>query len=212
MREVHVIRRLRRLGPLVVTLTIAALGAATAQAAHQSSSPSSGLLGGSCGATQSVFAAWGDPSQYYFTSNGGFESGASGWTLTGGAAVVDGNEPFHVHADSDSASLVLPAGATAVSPELCFGLLTPNVRFFAVASSKPATIHVRLIARGLLGPLTVLDGGTINVGTSWAPSPVLTTLVSQLNSVVGAKSVELEFSSSGEVRIDDIYIDPFVAH
>jgi hypothetical protein len=199
-----------------ISLALAALTsivvAASAQAAVGSGSLTSTLIGGDCGATQTVFAPWGDSHSYYFTSNGGFESGSLGWTLTGGAAVVSGNEPNNVHAASDDHSLLIPSGATATSPELCFGLLTPGIRFFATAPSGPATIHVQVIATGLLGGLSFLDGGTVTVGSGWAPTSVFSTLLSQLNVPVGTKSIQLRITSTGPVQIDDIYIDPFISH
>lgn len=200
----------RSLLPLLGAALVSAFAAVGANASTPSSLTAS-LTGANCGATSAVFAPWGDASQYYLATSGGFEAGAPGWTLNGGAAVVAGNEPFHVHSATDSSSLLIPAGASAISPDLCFGALTPNVRFFAVADGAPATIHVRLVVASPLGALSVLDGGTATVGSSWAPTPVFTTTVSQLESLLGAK-VQVEISSTAPVQIDDIYVDPFVAH
>jgi len=207
-----VARPSHRVLPLVLAVVISALAASAAHADGVAGSLTTSLIGGNCGATQAVFAPWGDQNQFYFTSNGGFESGASGWTLDGGAAVVSGNESFSVHGKSDGHSLLIPSGASATSPALCFGLLYPGVRFFATSPSGPATIHLQVIATGLLGALSVLDGGTVNVGTTWAPTPVFSTLFSQLNVPVGTKTIQLRIISTGNVQVDDIYIDPFVSH
>src|SRR5215210_1801634 len=68
-----------------------------------------------------VFAPWGDSAYYATLANGGFESGSLGWSLGGGAKVVSGNEPFFVTGRrSDSHSLLLPAGSSAVSSTVCF--------------------------------------------------------------------------------------------
>lgn len=40
------------------------------------------------------FLRWLDPIQYTLAPDGGFEAGARGWQLKGGAAVVSGNESF----------------------------------------------------------------------------------------------------------------------
>jgi hypothetical protein len=203
-------RQIRRLLILAPITCIAAMLAGATASANGGGSLVTALIGGNCGATSTPFSQWGDQSAYYFAQNGGFEQGAAGWTLSGGAAVVSGNEPYHVHASSDAYSLNIPDGASATSPSLCFGLLTPNVRFFAVSTGNgPATIHVRIIARGLLGVLSVIDGGTTTVGTSWAPTQAFATLGSQLNSLVGAKSIQVQITTTGSVKIDDIYIDPF---
>jgi hypothetical protein len=207
-----VARPSHRLVPLVLALVVSSLVASAAHASGVLGTLTTSLAGGNCGATQAVFAPWGDSHQYYFTSNGGFESGSVGWTLTGGATVVAGNESSYVHSQSDGHSLLIPSGGSATSPQLCFGLLNPGVRFFATSSSGPATIHVRVIATGLLGVLSVLDGGTATVGTSWAPTPVFSTTFSQLNVPVGTKTIQLQITSTGNVQIDDIYIDPFVSH
>jgi hypothetical protein len=170
------------------------------------------LIGGNCGAVSTPFSAWGDPRAYTFATDGGFESGGAGWALSGGARVVAGNEPFFVHSPSDRYSLFIPDGAGATSPPVCFGLLDPGIRFFAVAPSGRATLHVRLIAHGLLGVMAVLDGGTTSVGSAWAPTPVFSTLGSQLNVPVGTKTIEVQITTTGDVQIDDLYIDPFCSH
>jgi hypothetical protein len=191
-----------RLSLLVVVATLAAMGA-TARA-HADG----GLLGGNCGSTAQTFSAWGDSSNYYFPANGGFENGASGWTLNGGAAVVNGNESFNLHSATDSHSLSIPAGGSA-STSLCFGLLYPSLRF--VAAGSGATVHVTVSAQNLLGLVSTLDGGTFAVGSSWAPSPKLSTLLSAITSPLGAKTMTLRISVSGAAaQIDDLYVDPFV--
>ena len=203
--------RRTRILSLVAALALVALAlSATAGAAD----PTAALIGGNCGASQAVFARWGDANQYVFTTAGGFEAGAPGWSFSGGAHTVAGNEPFTVHAASDSTSALLPAGSSVTSPATCFGLLTPNIRFFARSvGAASATIHVRVVATGLLGVLTVLDGGSATVGATWAPTPVFATTLSQLNTLVGAKTIEIEITAtSGSAQVDDLYIDPFVSH
>jgi hypothetical protein len=208
-----VIRRVRSLKLLALAVTLGTcIVGGSASRASADGSLLTGLIGGNCGSTSAVFAPWGDNSQYYFTQNGGFEDGSAGWTLSGGAAVVGGNEPFDVHSASDSHSLLIPSGASATSPSLCFGLLYPGVRFFAMSRSGTATIHVRVIASGLLGALSVLDGGSATVGPNWSPTPTFATTLSQLDIPVGTKSIQLQISATGAVQIDDIYIDPFVSH
>ena len=50
-----------------------------------------------------VFSTWGDTYSYFKMANGGLESGATDWTLSGGAAVASGNEPWKVAGSADSA-------------------------------------------------------------------------------------------------------------
>jgi hypothetical protein len=74
-------------------------------------------------------------------------------------------------------------------------------------------VHVRLIARGLVGVLAILDGGTVQVGPTWAPTIDFGTTFSQLNSaLLGANSIQIVLSSSGPVQLDDLYIDPFTQY
>lgn len=202
-------RCLQRFCISALTLTLAGVAAGSALASASSTSLLSGLIGGNCGATSTPFAPWGDNNAYYLTTDGDFASGTSGWTLSAGAKLVAGSEPFLAHTTADDVSLLVPNGS-AVSPASCFGLLTPGVRLFAKSDGAgPATLHVRIIATGLLGVLSVLDGGTVTVGTSWAPTPVFATTLSQLDVPVGTKSVQIEYTTTGDVQIDDIYIDPF---
>ena len=197
----------RKLGLLCSALVLAA----SVAAGSASADPVSSLIGGNCGTTSTPFAQWNDSASYYLAGNGSFES-AGGWTFTGGAAVVAGNEPFYVHGKQDHSALLLPAGSTATSAQLCFGLLNPGLRFFATSPSGSGVVHVQFIASGLLGSLTTLDGGNVTVGKAWAPTAKLGTALSQLNTLVGAKSISIKLTAvSGSVEVDDLYIDPFLA-
>jgi len=197
-----------RLSLLVAVIAASAVGASTARAGNLLGSITTAVIGGNCGSTSPVFAQFGDQRQYYFTSDGGFEAGGAGWTFTGGAKVVSGNESFNLHSSSDHSSLLIPNGGTATSPALCFGLLYPGIRMMASGSG---TLHVQVVSHGLLGALSVLDGGTITVNGGWAPTQDFSTLLSQLNIPVGTKSIQIVLSATGTVQVDDVYIDPFLS-
>src|SRR5919205_622054 len=112
---------------LVVAATMAiAIAAALVPAAGAGS-----LLGlnNDCGAASQPFAQFGDSRLYTFGTNGGLESGGAGWALSG-AAVVKGNESYYVHSSGDKYSLSLPAGTTALTPQLCMGTTSTVLRFF----------------------------------------------------------------------------------
>jgi hypothetical protein len=192
-----------------VLFVVAAIAlSATAATARADLLPS--LLGGNCGKTAVVFSPWGDSAGYYFASNGGFESGSTGWSLSGGAAVASGSEPWNL-AGSGSHSLVVPKGGTAAI-NVCYGLTYPAVRFVVKGNGAPATVLVRVVARSLLGVLSVLDGGTFTAGPAWAPSPKLSTLFSALAAPLGTKSLQLQFSvDSGSASFDDLFVDPFLS-
>ena len=192
---------MRRLTSLIVLVCALAGTSATAQAGS--------ILGGNCGSLSPVFAPWSDTASYYFAPNGGFESGTTGWTLSGSASVTSGNDPYNLSGRGTHA-LAIGAGGSA-SITVCYGLTYPAVRFVATGVGGSAVIHVRVVSRSLLGVLSTLDGGRFTVASGWAPSPKLSTLFSALASPVGSKSMQLQISvESGKALIDDLYIDPFL--
>jgi len=198
-------RRLALLGLVVMAMAALASTAGTAQAGLVQ-----GLLGGGCGATLPVFSPWGDFAAYYPAPNGTFESGSTNWSLSGGSAVVtQTNEPWYL-AGFGSHALSIPTGGSA-SIDVCYGLTYPGVRFFVAGQGGNATVHVRVVARSLLGVLSVLDGGTFTARSGWAPSPKVSTLFSALAAPLGTKSMQLQFTvESGTAQIDDLYVDPFL--
>ena len=94
---------------LAATLGLSALIAAPAQAAEIANpyacTPQPTL--------QQFFSTWSDTGLYTPVSNPGVESGSTGWTLTAGATVVAGNEPWMIGSRSDRSSLDLRAGYAA---------------------------------------------------------------------------------------------------
>jgi hypothetical protein len=171
-----------------------------------------GLLPSCPGTYSKPFAPWGDNANYGLVGDGAFESGAAGWSLAGGAKVVDGNESFYVHGAGEKRSLLLPRGSSATSPPVCMVLGRPKARLFAVAPSGSGSFRVEVLSRSLLGILSVLDGGVVNAGSRWAPSQPLSLLGSNLGSALWATNVQLRFRPIGDnsVAIDDVYVDPWV--
>jgi hypothetical protein len=169
--------------------------------------PASAGLGLACPSpTSKPFAKWSDYANYAFGPNGGFESGSSGWSLSG-ARVVPGNESHFIHAASDRYSLAMAAGNSATSPPMCISLLSGKMRF--VARGNPgAKVKVQIIYRGLLSSvLGILDGGTYSVGSSWQPSPEVGMLGGVLPLLTS--SVSFRFTAvNGAAAIDDVYLDP----
>jgi hypothetical protein len=154
------------------------------------------------------FLPWLDLDSYTLAGDGGFEAGASGWTLSGGATVVSGNEPWHVRGATDAQSLNLPVGASATSPAVCIGLLDPTARLFA--RSLGGTLEVdATVNTGAVS--AVVPVGVIAAGSKWAPTsplPVLANLTTLVSN--GTGSVTFSFTAlGGGVQIDDLYVDPF---
>jgi hypothetical protein len=169
--------------------------------------PASAGLGLACpDPTGKPFVPWSDYANYAFAPNGGFESGATGWSVSGGR-VIAGNESFYIHSKTDRYSLSLPSGAAATSPAMCISLLSGKMRFVARGDSG-AKVKVQIIYRGLLSSvLGILDGGTYSVGGSWKPSPEIGMLGGVLPLLTS--SVSFRFTASGGTAvIDDVYLDP----
>jgi hypothetical protein len=165
-------------------------------------------LDNNCGATTQPFAQFGDSRNYTFGTNGGLESGANGWAISGGN-VVAGNESYYVHSRSDDSSLQLPAGASAATPGLCQETSSSVVRFF-LRSPNGGSVRVQVVARNLLGQVVgILDVARVSPGASWQPGPAILNLQSLL-ALLGISSIQLKFVTvSGTVQVDDIYVDPW---
>jgi hypothetical protein len=199
---------------LRLRLGVAVATAAVAQAVLVSAASGdaiSSITGSSCPpvASSQVFLPWLDAAFYELAPNGGFETGAKSWSLSGDAQVTAGNESYFAHSSSDHKSLKLPDGSSALSSPVCIGLTRPAFRVFTSNSgAATSSLHVQVIYRGLLGMLSVLDGGTIVAGSAWTPTPRL--LMPEVP--LGSTSVQLKFTpvgSGGNWRIDDLYNDPF---
>ena len=187
-------------------LALGLVGGAMAMAAG--AAPAAAGLGLACpSATSTPFSAWKDYANYAFAPDGGFESGGSGWSLSGGARAVSGNETYFVHSSADKTSVSLPKGASATSPGMCISLLSSKMRFLTRGDSG-SSVKVQVIYRGLLSSvLGIFDGGTISSGGSWKPSPAIGMLGGTLP--LFTTSVSFRFTAvGGNAAIDDVYLDP----
>lgn len=188
-------------GVLAATAMLFALGPAAAQACDYS------------GAEQ-VFAPWGDRHHYVLGPDGGFEAGASGWSLSRGATTVAGNESYYLNGAADSRSLSLPAGSSAGSPPVCMSLDTPIFRMFARNTGDPSSrLRVEAVYK-LLGLLRTRDLSTVSAGPHWAPTQQMSTVLS-LSTIVGTlipSYIQIRIrplDSKGQWQVDDLYIDPY---
>jgi hypothetical protein len=168
--------------------------------------PITQLLLPTCGATSYPFAGFGDRAPYYGFANNGFEGGASGWSLAGGASTGFGNEPWYVNGFG-SRSLSLPQGASATSPGFCINLLDPAIRMFA-RGSNGGDLRIQVLFRGLTGNLT----GVLNVadedGTgAWAPSNRVSSILAL---PLGTAYAQIRVTAVGGAwQVDDVFVDPF---
>jgi hypothetical protein len=200
----------------IVVLVLAALF--TALAVTVTPKADAGLIGTppafGCESPSQVFAPWGDYAYYTLVPGGSFEAGSPAWALSGGARVVAGNETFHVRSSTDSKSLYLPSGSSALSPTVCFGLGDWHSRFFVrnVGSSR-GSLKVDIVVKSVLGSVVaLLDGGSVSANGSWAPSTRVRLTLTNLSSLLGVRAVAFRFRTSGSgaaFQVDDVYLDPF---
>ena len=154
-----------------------------------------------------VFKPWADSSYYMLTPGGSFESGAPSWSLSGGAKIVAGNESFFLNAKTDSKSLYMPAGSTATTPTMCFAAGDWHMRFVGKGTGR---VRVTVMVPSLLGLVSVLDGGTVRPGSTWAPSPKVSLLLTNVGGLLTTKAIALRFTAMDSAsQIDDVYLDPF---
>ncbi len=197
----------------VVGAAVAGLGAFSAPAAHAS------LLGGllpgilspknvakTCPVPVQSFKQFGDSTWYQLANGGDFE-GQSTWQLSGGASIVADQEPWKVNGAGDSHALSLPRGASALSPASCFAFGDVKMRMFVKGTGK---VRVNVVVGSLLGVLGILDGGTIQAGQTWQPSPQLSLLLSSVGGLLATDSIQVRVTAvDGDAMVDDVYIDPW---
>jgi hypothetical protein len=164
-------------------------------------------------------AGLGDFADYALAPGGNFESGAPGWLLTGGAAVVAGNETAYVGSRADRSSLALPSGSTATSATMCIDGTYPHFKVFARnTGSTKSTLKVEVLYMDGKGKIVGSGSGTIAAtNTTWQLSKVLNIGVT-FNTAVAAGAAPVAFrftpsgSSAGNWQIDDVYVDPYARH
>jgi hypothetical protein len=160
------------------------------------------------GALTQPFARYGDDASYKTVAT--FEDGVAGWTLTGGAKVVAGNETAHVSGADDSQSLSLPVGSTATTPPVCVGLAEPTLRFFAKRDSGLlSSVVVSVQVQTSLGVWVPLPLG-VDLGGAWHPSGRMLILANLLPLLPPDRTaVRFTFAPLlGSYQIDDVYVDP----
>lgn len=200
----QVIRRPPRSAAKIVGVISAAALALAAPAGASAACPTAPTI--------KAFSIFGDNSDYSLAPAGAFESGATGWALSG-ASVVAGSESYRVHGAADAKSLNIAPGGTAVSPAFCVDVAHPTFRFFAKRTSGTwanLAARIRWVSNGAT---VTTDVGTVGPGTSWGPSQIMQ-LSGSLPLSASTPTIPVQFvftpqASGGAVAVDDIYIDPY---
>ena len=192
------------LAGLLGSLAIVALSGGSAHAALLSTSTCDNAT------LSQPFLPWGDTNDYKLVPGGNFEGSLAGWTLSGGARVVAGSEPYGATGALGANSLYLPAGASVQSPYTCVNAAYPSFRLFGRTNGLLSTVVVQVVYKlPLLGPVGI-PVGTIALSGSWQPTlPMLT--ASAIPGLVsgGTAQVSLKFTAlTGSSQIDDVFVDP----
>lgn len=197
-------RRLAALAVTVTTVGTIALGAAPAQA--------SVLGNGPCPSTAATqpFAAWGDTNDYSLVPGGAFSGSTTTWSLSNGAGLRSGGEPWNVSGTDSASSVRLTAGASAQSPFVCVDASDPTFRFFGTTGGITGNVLVSVVyQQPLLGQI-VIPVGALSLANDWQPSAIMLTgagLPAALNG--GHGQMALRFTGlTGTSQIDDVFIDP----
>jgi hypothetical protein len=197
---------------LVIAL-LAALTALTGAPAAQAGPLVESAEGCANVSLERPFIRWLDPNNYFLAPNGGFESGASRWSLDG-ASVVDGNEPYYVHGTGESKSLSIPSGASATSDTACVGLNEPTIRLFVKSSSASplSRLKVEVLYEDAFGNVRSATIGSVPAlgATTWTPHLPMLIGVNLLALIGDQTPVEFRFTAQGSAgwKIDDVYVDP----
>jgi len=203
----------RRVAGVVTALAACAAGV---MGAFPAASSAALISTGACdeASLAQPFKSWSDSSQYKLIPGGSFESGAAGWTLSGGAAVTGGSESFGATGSVGAHSLSLPAGSSAESPPTCVDAAYPTFRLFARNSSLLSTVLVQVVYDDPIIGRVALPVGAIALSKNWQPSlPMLTASAVQGVLKNGVAQVSLRFTAVvGNSSIDDVYVDPRLSH
>ena len=147
------------------------------------------------------FMRWLDPSSYELAPGGTFAD--SSWSLSGGASLVSGGEPWAVTGTQSSSSLSLPTGSSADSPSTCVNAAYPTIRFFV---SGVGVVGVNVVYNGV-----VIPSGTVVASGGWAPGPIAITgsaITGALNG--GTAQVSLRLTAvAGNPKVSDVFVDPW---
>jgi hypothetical protein len=187
-----------------ILLTLAAAAAVAVVAAP------AGNAALACSGTVQPFIQFGDQNSYFAFPNNGFESGTTGWKLSG-ASVVSGNEPWYVNGSGNS-SLTIGPGGSASTPKVCAALNAPHWRLFAHSNGANGSLTAQVIFYGLLGNVTgILNFTSFNASgyTTWEPTSFIPSTLALPLLTYSAQLRLTSTATSGTWQVDDVYVDPW---
>jgi hypothetical protein len=165
------------------------------------------------GDPEQVFLPWSDDAVYQLAPQGDFSS-TSGWTLSKGAAVVAGGDPF----TGTGRSLALGKDGQAATPAMCVDVSNPTIRFFTrdVGGNGKANLKVDVLYEDFDGHVKHLTVAKLRAGSDWQPSMIVPFYMNMLAaaSPSGVTAVAFQFKAEGlqkdeSLSISSVYVDPF---
>ncbi len=159
---------------------------------------------------EQVFAPWNDDAYYQLAPEGSLESGGTGWLLTGGAKLVEGNEDQYLNGVDDKTSLAIPFLGSATSPPFCVDESTPAFRLMALNTGDP-NAKLRVIVSYQSGWQLKTRSTDIRATDSWQPTEPLQLDIDGDRERI-ARITFLPRDWRGGWQLDNLYIDPFARH
>ncbi len=160
------------------------------------------------------FMELGDSNYYTLVEGSEFERSGEGWTLLGGAKIVEGTRPDGAR----GGVLDLPSGSIAMSPPVCVTLQYPTARTWAEAGQSGGTISVAVLyntgnlGRGLPTTASVSIGSVSSEpGAGWQlsqPFNVNPQLGGASEGVREARFVYTAVGRRADYHVSGLFVDP----
>jgi hypothetical protein len=206
-------------GRVVRHAVLAILVFAVAITAGMTASPSSAMGQCTFPSLSSPFASFGDQNPYSLAPGGNFEADQSGWTMSNGAGVVDGNETSYVGSSADNRSLALPTkDAAATTPTFCVTTDAPAFRMFIKNNGANGHMDGQL---AVYLNFTGADGRQQQVKIAaltsnqpgWSLTPKIS-FIQYISTPLKSGVANISFTikpndNHGNWQLDDLYVDPY---
>lgn len=165
------------------------------------------------------FSSLGDPNSYFLVPGANFESGTNGWTLSGGARIVAGNETLLAEPATNTHSLALPTtSASVTTPTFCVTTQAPTFRMLIKNNGNlghidgQLAIYLNFTGANGAAQQVKIAGLTVN-STAWTLSPSIS-FIQYLSTPLqsGYANISLTITPNdnhGNWQLDDINVDPF---
>ncbi len=155
------------------------------------------------------FLGQGDNNYYTLVEGSLFEGSAPGWTLLGGAQIVEGTLPGGEGGDE----LALPAGGVAISPGVCVTLQYPTARAYVESVGGPGGVTVGVAYTSLKALLASKQVAKLasKAGAGWELSQPFNVAPELAGKEEGVREVHFVFANTthnGDFRLYGVFVDP----